>query len=155
MKIILIILFLFTLNCSPNKVSNNHGFRSLETKYARITINETNKNDIIKEIGPPSSKSEFDENKWIYIERRKTNQSLFKLGIQKIEKNNILVVEFNNMGILKNKKLLDANNMNDIEFINTITEKEFRNNSKVYEIFTSLREKINAPVRNRAKKRKN
>ena len=66
MRIFFIFLFLFTLNCSSNKVSNNHGFVSLQEKFKNITINKTNKNDILKIIGPPSSKSNFNKNKWFY-----------------------------------------------------------------------------------------
>ena len=64
MKKIFIILFFFTLNCTSNKVSNNHGFISLEAKYEKIIVNKTNKNDILGIIGPPSSISDFDKNKW-------------------------------------------------------------------------------------------
>tara|TARA_Y100000590_G_C14897025_1_gene704901 strand:- start:5 stop:463 length:459 start_codon:yes stop_codon:yes gene_type:complete len=152
MRILLLTLFLLTLNCSSNKLSKNHGFRSLDTKFEIIKLNETNKNDMVKIIGPPSIKSTFNNDKWIYIERRKTNQSLFKLGIKKIEKNNILIVEFNKMGILKDKKLLDLNDMNDIQYVKLVTEKDFKNNNIFYEILSSMREKINAPTRNRSKK---
>ena len=150
-KFFLILLFLFTLNCSTNKVSNNHGFNSLHTKYEKIIINKTNKNDIIDIIGPPSSISEFDNNKWLYIERKKVNQSIFKLGIKKIDKNNILIVQFSNIGILKNKKLLNLNDMNDIKYVKKITEKEYKQNNTLYKILSSLREKANAHVRNRGK----
>ena len=75
MKKIFIFLFFFTLNCTSNKVSNNHGFISLEAKYNKITVNKTNKNDILDIIGPPSSISDFDKNKWFYIQRIKQNQS--------------------------------------------------------------------------------
>ena len=68
-------LFFFTLNCSINKVSNTHGFRFIEKKYDKIILNKTNKNDVRKIIGPPSSISKFDDS-WFYIERKKTNQSL-------------------------------------------------------------------------------
>ena len=88
------------------------------------------KNDIISIIGPPSTKSDFNENIWFYIDRRKTNQSLIKLGAKKIEKNNILMVEFNERAILKNKKLFDLNNLNDIKYVKSITQKEFKNSSK-------------------------
>ena len=76
MRKFIIFLFLFTLNCSSNKVSNNHGFISLQTKFEKITVNKTNKNDILNIIGPPSSVSSFDNNKWFYIQRMKTNQSI-------------------------------------------------------------------------------
>ncbi len=151
MRIFLIILFIIASGCKANKVSKNHGFISLETKFEKIQINKTNKNDLIKTIGHPSSISEFDENKWFYIERRKTNQSLFKLGIKKINKNNILIVDFNNKGLVENKKIIDLNNMNDVKYVKKITQKEFDQDNTIYNIFSSLREKINAPARNRNK----
>ena len=137
------------MNCSGNKVSNYHGNKLLSSKYDIIEVNVTNKNDLIKIIGPPSSVSDFNENLWFYFERLKTNQSLVKLGAQKIKKNNILIVELNNKGILKSKRILDLDDMNDIEYIKTVTTKEFKNDNFIYGIFSSLREKINAPLRNR------
>tara|TARA_B100001939_G_C16924529_1_gene610962 strand:+ start:1444 stop:1899 length:456 start_codon:yes stop_codon:yes gene_type:complete len=151
MKFIIIIIFLFIVNCSGNKVSNFHGSKQLETKFNIIKVNKTNKNDLVKLIGPPSSVSDFDNNKWFYIERLKTNQSLIKLGNQKIEKNNVLIVQLDNSGIVREKKLLDLENMKDIKYLNTTTEKDFKNESILYNIFSSLREKINAPSKNRSK----
>ena len=152
MKIIIsaFVLILIT-NCTGNKVSNYHGVKNLEDKYDKIILNKTNRNDLIKLIGPPSTISDFNNNKWIYIERLKTNQSFLKLGTQKMKKNNILIVELNKNGILKNKKLLNLNDMNDIKYLKTTTEKEFKNKNVLYNVFTSLREKINAPARNRGK----
>ena len=149
MRFYIIFIFIFIINCSGNKVSNYHGTKFLEVKYKEIEINVTNKNDLLKIIGPPSTVSDFDENKWFYFERLKTNQSLIKLGNQVIKKNNILVVELNNKGILKSKRILDLDDMNDIEYIKTVTTKEFKNDNFIYGIFSSLREKINAPLRNR------
>jgi len=151
MRKFIIFLFLFTLNCSSNKVSNNHGFISLQSKFEKITVNKTNKNDILNIIGPPSSVSSFDNNKWFYIQRMKTNQSLFKLGVKKINKNNILIVKFDNKGILNYKTILNVNDMNDIKYTKDITEKEFKQNDLLFKIFSSVREKANAPTRNRSK----
>ena len=144
-----ILIFIFIVNCSGNKVSNYHGSKLLDSKYDIIEVNVTNKNDLIKIIGPPSTISDFNENLWFYFERLKTNQSLVKLGAQKIKKNNILIIELNNKGILKSKRILDLDDMNDIEYIKTVTTKEFKNDNFIYGIFSSLREKINAPLRNR------
>ena len=117
MKFILVLMvLLLTMNCSINKVSNTHGFRLLDNKYSKIIVNKSNKNDIRTIIGPPSSVSKFD-NQWFFVERKKTNQSLFKLGKQRISKNNILVLEFNDLGIVKFKSLLDISDMNDIKII--------------------------------------
>ena len=149
MKYLIALIFIFILNCSGNKVSNYHGNKLLSSKYDIIEVNVTNKNDLIRIIGPPSTISDFNENLWFYFERLKTNQSLIKLGAQKIKKNNILIVELNNKGILKSKSILDLDDMNDIEYIKTVTTKEFKNDNFIYGIFSSLREKINAPLRNR------
>ena len=108
-----------------------------------------NKNDLVKLIGPPSIKSDFNKNKWFYLERLKTNQSLFKFGSQKIKKNNVLIVQISNSGIIIDKKLLDLNNMNDVKFLKNQTAKDFKNQNMIYDVFTSLREKINAPMRER------
>tara|TARA_Y100001935_G_scaffold248331_1_gene245360 strand:- start:553 stop:1008 length:456 start_codon:yes stop_codon:yes gene_type:complete len=151
MKFIIIIIFFFTINCSGNKVSNFHGSKQLEAKFNLIKVNVNNKNDLIKLIGPPSSVSDFNNNKWFYIERLKTNQSLIKLGNQKIEKNNVLIVELDTFGIVREKKLLDLEDMNDVKYLKATTEKEFQNNNFLYNVFSSLREKINAPAKNRSK----
>ena len=149
MKYIIIIIFVFILNCSGNKVTNYHGTKLLSNKYDMIRVNATNKNDLIEIIGPPSTISDFNKNMWFYFERLKTNQSLLKLGTQKIKKNNILIVELDNKGILKKKRLLDLDDMNDIKYVQTVTTKEFKNENLIYNVFSSLREKINAPLKNR------
>ena len=142
-------MLLFIINCSGNKVSNYHGTKLLQSKYERININITNKNDLLEIIGPPSSISDFNKNKWFYFERLKTNQSIIKLGTQKIKKNNVLIVELDENGILKSKQILDLKYMNDLKYLKDTTEKEFKNSDIMYNIFSSLREKINAPLRNR------
>ena len=146
MKIFIFFLFLLTLNCSINKVSKTHGFRLLESKFDKILINKSNKNDIRNIIGPPSSKSKFD-NSWIYIERQKTNQSLIKLGSKKIKINTIIILEFNNMGVLKDKQLLNLNDMNDLKIADAKTKKKYDQGDFVYSILSTLREKVNAPTR--------
>ena len=146
-KIFYFLIFIITINCSGNKVSNYHGVKLLDAKFDKIKLNITNKNDLYKIIGPPSFKSEFNENKWFYVERLKTNQSLFKFGQQKIKKNNVLIVEISNEGLLINKKILNLNNMNDVKYLKKETSKEFQNKNVLYDVFSSLREKINAPIR--------
>ena len=140
------LLFLFILNCSINKVSNSHGSRFIDTKFDKIIINKTNKNDVRKLIGPPSSISKFSGN-WFYIERKKTNQSIFKLGQKKIIANNIIILEFNTMGLVSKKDLLNINNMNDIKISKEITTKKYGQDNALYDIFSSLRDKMNAPSR--------
>ena len=152
MRILLLIFIFFITACSSNKVSKNHGFISLENKIENIAINKSNKNDIIEVIGHPSAISKFNSNKWFYIERKQTNQSLFKLGIKKISKNNILIIEFNNNGLVRNKKLVNLDDMNELKYVKKITTKKFEQDNTLYYIFSSMREKVNAPARNRTNK---
>ena len=147
MNYLFILIFIIIVNCSGNKVTNYHGIKSLKSKYDLIKVNVSNKNDLINILGPPSTTSDFNENKWFYLERLKVNQSLFKLGKQKIKTNNVLIAEFDQLGILKNKKLLNLDDMNDVKYIKDTTEKEFSKNNVLYGIFSTLREKINAPLR--------
>ena len=141
-------LLLFTLNCTPNEISNTHGHRLIEKKFEKIIINKANKNDVRKIIGPPSSKSNFDD-MWIYIERKKTNQSLIKLGKKKINKNNIILIKFNNMGLVSEKKMLDINQMENLKISQKKTSKVYGQDNLVYNLLSILREKINAPTRNK------
>ncbi len=147
MKYILILILFFTLSCSLNKVKNNHGVLSLENKISKIKINKSNTNDIINIFGPPSTKSTFDNNLWIYIERKKVNRSIFKLGNKKIVKNNVAVLEIDNKGILKKKEIYDLNKMNKYKFSENTTQNSYEKNSYIYGVLTSLREKINAPAK--------
>ncbi len=102
-------------------------------------------------IGPPSSISDFNKNKWFYFENLKTNQSLFKLGNKKMIKNNVLIVDLNQKGLIVNKQIFNINNMNDLKYLQASTEKEFKQDNFVYNLFSSLREKINAPAKKRRK----
>ena len=147
MKYILILILFFTLSCSLNKVKNNHGVLSLENKISKIKINKSNTNDIISIFGPPTTKSTFDNNLWIYIERKKVNRSVFKLGNKKIVKNNVAILEIDNKGILKKKEIYDLNKMNKYKFSENTTQNSYKKNSYIYGVLTSLREKINAPAK--------
>ena len=116
-----------------------------------MKINESNKNDITKLLGIPSTKSKFDNDLWIYIERKTSKKSMFKLGKKKTIVNNVLVLEINDGGLLVKKNFLNINNMNDIQFSEKETELNYSKNSFVYDFLTSLRHKINDPLGKRRK----
>ena len=78
-KIYFIIIFLCIANCSFNKAIKHHGVNFLEKKQEKLILNTTNKNDIVKILGPPSTKSTFDNDVWIYIERKTTTKKLLRL----------------------------------------------------------------------------
>ncbi len=151
MKIIYLIILLFLTNCSINKVSDNHGVKLSENKLNQILLQSTNQNDALKILGPPSTISEFDQNTWIYINRTKTTKNILSLGDRKIIKNDILVLKFNNRGVLEEKEFFSLDDMNNIKFDKNTTNKDFGNTSFMYSVLSSLREKINAPTKRRKK----
>ena len=150
-NIILLILFIFLVNCSTQKVTRIHGNLSLKNNENFILVNKSNKNDVIKFLGEPSTKSNFDNNVWFYIEQKKQNKSIVKLGKQYIEENNVLTIYFDNKGIVSKKKFLDKNDLNQIEFAKKETKPIYNNNSFMYEFLTSFRDKINAPFKKKDK----
>ena len=146
MKFFIFLLFIFILNCSTNKVVKHHGVQFLEKKNKKLVVNTSNKNDVIRILGNPSTKSSFDNDVWIYIERKMTTGSIFKLGARELSVNNVLVLEINDIGILKNKKLYKKDEMNDIEFDQTSTKGIYSKRSFVYDFLSSMRQKINDPL---------
>ena len=109
-------------------------------------MNTSNKNDIIKILGPPSTKSTFDNDLWIYIERTTSSSKLTKLGKKDLILNNILVLEIDNKGLLAQKIFLNKDNMNDLKFSTSYTQMNYAKRSFVYSFLTSVRKKINDPL---------
>ena len=132
----------------------HHGVPFLEKKQASLKINESNKNDIKKILGNPSTKSKFDNDLWIYIERKQTQSKFKNLGRMEIYENNVLVLEIDNYGILKKKKFYNKDDMENIKITEATTQSGFRKNSFIYDFMSSMRQKINDPLGQRAKKRK-
>ena len=121
--------FFIISSCSVNKVVKHHGVHFLEKKQKSLKINESNKNDITKLLGIPSTKSKFDNDLWIYIERKQTQSKLRNLGKMKIFKNDILVLELDNYGILKKKEFYNIKDMENIKIAEGTTESAFQKNS--------------------------
>tara|TARA_Y100001970_G_C14033206_1_gene749701 strand:+ start:125 stop:586 length:462 start_codon:yes stop_codon:yes gene_type:complete len=145
-------IFIFILSCSFNKVVKHHGVHFLEKKHQKLMINTSNKNDIIKLLGEPSSKSTFDNDVWIYIERKISTGKIYYLGKEKLIVNNVLVLELNNMGLLASKKLYKKEDMQNIKFAENSTDPAYRKRSFVYDFLSSMRQKINDPLGKRKKK---
>jgi outer membrane protein assembly factor BamE (lipoprotein component of BamABCDE complex) len=150
----IIFLSLIVANCSVKKVVKHHGVPFLEKKQDSLLINKSNKNDIIKILGNPSTTSKFDNDIWIYIERKQTQSQLKNLGRMKIFKNDVLVLEIDDYGILKKKILYNKNSMKNIKIVKSTTETGFQKNSFIYNFMASMRQKVNDPLGQRAKKRK-
>tara|TARA_Y100000768_G_scaffold182572_1_gene136790 strand:+ start:28 stop:513 length:486 start_codon:yes stop_codon:yes gene_type:complete len=150
----IIFISLIVTNCSFKPTIKHHGVPYLEKKKNKLIVNKTNINDIKKILGNPLTKSKFDKDTWIYIERKQTQSKLKKFGTMKILKNDVLVLDINNLGILEKKTFYTKEDMQDLKIVEATTEAGFKRSSFVYDFMSSMRQKINDPLGQRAKKRK-
>ena len=97
-------------------------------------------------LGPPSTKSYFNNDLWIYIEKKTTVGSLIRLGKKRDLKSNVLVLEINNRGTLIDKKLYTLNDVENIKFSEKTTVLTDRD-TFVYGFISSLKDKIDSPKR--------
>ena len=145
-----IYIFFLISNCSFNLVDDHHGVYYLEKKEKNIIVEKSNVNDILTVFGEPSTKSSFDNDVWIYIERKITNTHFF--GKRKLIINNVLVLEIDEKGILAKKDFYDINDMNDLEFDKKRSESLQKRNF-IYNFLSSMRQRINDPLGVRKKRR--
>ena len=150
---IFIISFIVS-NCTIKPVVKHHGVPFLEKKQKKLVVNKSNKNDVIGILGSPSTKSKFNNDVWIYIERKQTQSKLKNLGKMKIYENNILILEIDKYGLLKKKDFYNKENMQNIKIVKATTENEFKKNTFIYDFMSSMRQKINDPLGKRVKQRK-
>ena len=151
MKILFYISIFFLIsNCSFNLVDDHHGVFFLEKKEKKIKVNESNTNDILSVFGEPSTKSTFDNDIWIYIERKITNTHFF--GRRKLVVNNVMVLEIDNKGILAKKDFYNVNDMKTLKF-DTQRSETLEKRNFIYNFLSSLRQKVNDPMGVRKKKR--
>tara|TARA_B100001250_G_scaffold400032_1_gene410112 strand:+ start:893 stop:1348 length:456 start_codon:yes stop_codon:yes gene_type:complete len=151
MRLLIIIFFLILSSCSLNKVQKHHGVHFLEKKNNQLIVKETNKNDVIEILGIPSTTSKFDNDVWIYIEREISRGKLLDFGKNVLVKNDILILEIDNRGILVSKKFSNIKDMQNIEFSDKVTEGNRRKHDFIYSFLSSLRQKVNDPLGKRKK----
>ena len=147
------ILILLISNCTLNKVIKHHGVHFLDKKQQKLTISTSNKNDVIALLGPPSTKSTFDNDIWIYIERKKIETSILRKK-DKFIVNNVLIVEINNKGILVKKDFFNIDKLNDYKFSEDKTVVSYSKESFVYDFLSSVRQKIDAPIKKQKRNKK-
>ncbi|MBL6857438.1 MAG: outer membrane protein assembly factor BamE [Pelagibacteraceae bacterium] len=142
-KKIYIILFLILLNnCQLKEPKKAHGLNFLENREKILVIGKTNQNDVVRLMGQPHSKSLTTDATWIYVERTITKGKLVKLGQNVLKTNNILALDFNEYGILQNKKIYTKEEMNKIVYSDNETKNDVAQSSFVTRFLSSIRQKM-------------
>ena len=105
-------LALLINSCALNKVDHVHGVSNLKNKVSLIKNNKSNKNDIIRILGPMPVIDKKD-NRWAYFEVRETKT---KYGKKNVYVNDYIEIYFDKYGIVKKFEFFNLSNMNDIKF---------------------------------------
>tara|TARA_X000000950_G_C13455732_1_gene473818 strand:- start:98 stop:562 length:465 start_codon:yes stop_codon:yes gene_type:complete len=141
-RVLFLILLLTLNNCQLKDPDKTHGINFLNNRANQLVINKSNKNDVIKILGNPHSKSISNENEWIYIERVLTKGKLYKMGQNILKENNVLVINFNKYGLISKKNLLNKDDLKKIKFSKKITQTELSKKSFTERFLTSIKEKM-------------
>lgn len=141
-KLKLIFTFIILIGCQLQEPSKNHGIISLQNRADKLQINISNTNDVIKIIGQPHTKSIENKYEWFYLERTLSKGEFHKLGQNVLKSNNILVLNFNKYGILKEKNLLTKKDLNKMNFSEQETENELTQKSFVEKFLSSIKSKM-------------
>ena len=141
-KKILFFLFFILIGCQLQDPNKNHGIIFLENRAAKLVVLQTNKNDVLKIIGNPHTKSIENDDIWIYIERTLTKGKYHKWAKHVLKTNNALVLEFDKYGILENKKFYNKDDIKKVSFSKDTTENEMTKKSFVESFLNSVKEKM-------------
>ena len=142
-KFILLFISLFILNsCKLQEPTKNHGILYLENRANKLTLNQSNKNDVIRVIGNPHFKSINNNQEWIYVERVLTKGEFIKLGQNVLKTNNVLVLTFDKYGVLKAKHFIDKSSKKKLKFSQDTTDNSLSERSFAEKFLESLRKKM-------------
>ena len=141
-SIYILSFFILLLGCQLKEPQKNHGILFLENRSAKLKVDVSNQNDVIKSIGHPHSKSINDENEWFFVERTLTKGEFHKLGKNILKESNILILKFDKYGILKEKMLLTKEDIKKLSFSDKETSNELSQKSFIQNFLTSLRDKM-------------
>ena len=139
---IYIVLFTILTSCQLKDPDKNHGILFLENRSDKLIVNKSNKNDVVKIIGQPHSKSIGDDDIWIYLERTLSKGKYHKLGKHITKSNNALVISFNKYGVLDTKKFYSKEDMQKVVFSSKKTENKLTQKSFVASFLSSVRSKM-------------
>ena len=142
LKNIFFVIFFILLGCQLQDPNKNHGILFLDNRSAKLIINESNKNDVIKLLGQPHVKTFDGDDTWMYIERTLSKGKYHKLGRHELKTNNTLILEFDKYGVLKSKDFFDKANINEVKFSKKTTENNLRKRSFVENFLQSVKKKM-------------
>ena len=136
------LVFIILISCKLQEPLKTHGIIFLENRSQKLVLNKSNKNDVIRIMGRPHIKEDEINQSWIYLERILSKGKYHKLGRHILKENNVLVLNFDKYGVLKNKQFLKKEDLKKLEFSQKITENELTQKSFVQKFLQSIKQKM-------------
>ena len=137
----IVLIFLLT-NCQLKEPIKVHGINFLENRSKKISLNKSNKNDVLNILGNPHTTSIDDENLWFYFDRKLAGSSIVNFGDKDILENNVLVINFDKYGIVMNKEFFSKEDMKKVKYSDMETENPVTQQSFVSSFLQSVRQKM-------------
>ena len=141
-NILYLLVFIILISCKLQEPLKTHGIIFLENRSQKLVVNQSNKNDVIRIMGRPHIKEDEINQSWIYLERILSKGKYHKLGRHILKENNVLVLNFDKYGVLKNKQFLKKEDLKKLEFSQKITENELTQKSFVQKFLQSIKQKM-------------
>ena len=141
-NLLYLLVFIILISCKLQEPLKTHGIIFLENRSQKLVLNKSNKNDVIRIMGRPHIKEDEINQSWIYLERILSKGKYHKLGRHILKENNVLVLNFDKYGVLKNKQFLKREDLKKLEFSQKITENELTQKSFVQKFLQSIKQKM-------------
>ena len=130
------------LRCQLKKPIKGQGINFLENRAKKISINQSNKNDVIGILGNPHTTSIGDDNLWFYFDRKVSGGSIVKFRDLDLLENNVLIVKFDKYGIAEQKEFYSKEDMKKIKYSEMKTDNPVTKQSFVASFLQSIRQKM-------------
>ena len=141
-NLIFLSLIFILSNCQLKEPIKGHGINFLKNRSDQISLNQSNKNDVINILGNPHTKSIDDVNLWFYFDRKIAGGSLIKFGDTELLENNVLVLNFDKYGVVIQKEFFSKDDMKKIKYSQMKTENPVSKQSFVTSFLQSVRQKM-------------
>ena len=143
LKSLLFLLLIFIVsNCQLKEPIKGHGINFLENRSKKISLNKSNKNDVIDILGNPHTTSIDDDNLWFYFDRKISSGSIINFGESDLLENNVLVINFDKYGIVDQKEFYSKEDMKKIKYSEMKTENPVSKQSFVSSFLQSVKQKM-------------
>ena len=129
-------------NCQLKEPIKGHGINFLENRSKKISLNKSNKNDVINILGNPHTTSIDDENLWFYFDRKISGGTVIKFGDLDLLENNVLIINFDKYGIVAQKEFFSKEDMKKIKYSEMETNNPVTKQSFVSSFLQSVRQKM-------------